>query len=109
MTFNSSPETRRTILARRPSQKEFLEILNLSIQASKFEGRGDPDSLERLGEIYSGLPKIAATLCVDKTLDEKFWRGSVSFSTMQNFIGELVNESQKTSEINSEEMKSFRE
>jgi len=74
ITFFSSPETRRTVIARRPTQKEFLEILNLSIQAAKYEGKGDPESLEQLIKISSGLNKIAANLCTDKSLDADFWQ-----------------------------------
>lgn len=109
VTFNTSPDTRRTIKARRPNKKEFLEILNLSIQASKFEGRGDPDSLEKIGEIYGGLNKIAAKLCVDKTLNEEFWDNRVSFVALQNFIGELMSESQRgLGGMTEQELTSFR-
>jgi hypothetical protein len=110
ITFNSSPETRRTIIARRPTQKEFLEILNLSIQAAKYEGKGDPESLEQLIKISSNLNKIAANLCVDKRLDADFWQNFTSFSTLQNFIAEIINSSNKPSigKVSEEEMKSFR-
>jgi hypothetical protein len=110
ITFNSSPETRRTVIARRPTQKEFLEILNLSIQAAKYEGRGDPESLEQLIKISNNLNKIAANLCVDKRLDEDFWQNRVSFSTLQNFIAEIINSSNKPSigQVGEAELKSFR-
>jgi len=110
ITFNSSPETRRTVIARRPTQKEFLEILNLSIQAAKYEGRGDPESLEQLIKISSNLNKIAANLCTDKRLDADFWQNSTSFSTLQNFIAEIINSSNKPSigKVGEDEMKSFR-
>ena len=109
VTFNSSPETRRTVLARRPNQKEFIEILSLSIQAANFEGRGDTESLEKLSEVYSHLPKIAANLCIDKSLNEDFWTNNVSFITLQNFIGELVAASQKPlGGLTEEDLKSFR-
>lgn len=109
VTFNSSPETRRTIQARRPNKREFLEILSLSIQASKFEGLGDAKSLENLGEIYTGLHQVAAKLSVDKTLDEKFWETKVSFVTLQNFIGEVMNEAQRgVGGVTEDELKNFR-
>lgn len=109
VSFQSSPETRRTIEARKPNQKEFLKILNLSIQASKFEGKGDPESLEELGKIYSSLNGIAADLSLNKTLNKEFWQTSVSFSTLQNFIGELLNKSQSTTGgMTESEMSSFR-
>lgn len=110
ITFNSSPETRRTLIARRPTQKEFLDILNLSIQASRFEGKGDSQSLEQLMKISSSLHKIAANLCADKKLNEDFWQNKVSFATLQNFIAEIVNSAQKPSigKVGEEELKSFR-
>jgi hypothetical protein len=109
VTFNSSPETRRTVLARRPNQKEFIDILSLSIQAANFEGKGDTESLEKLSDIYTGLPKIAANLCIDKNLNTDFWTNYVSFITLQNFIGELVAASQKPlGGLTEEDLKSFR-
>lgn len=109
VTFNSSPETRRTILARRPNQKEFIDILSLSIQAANFEGKGDVDSLEKLSKVYENLPKIAANLCIDKALNQDFWTNSVSFITLQNFIGELVAASQRPlGGLSEEDLKSFR-
>lgn len=110
VTFNTSPETRRTVLATRPTQKEFLQILNLSIQASKFEGLGDAESLEKIGNIYEGLHKIAAKLCVDKSLDEEFWSNSVGFNVLTNFLGEVINSSQQlgVGGVTEAEMKKFR-
>ena len=110
INFNSSPETRRTVIARRPTQKEFLEILNLTIQAAKYEGKGNMESLEKLMEISTHLNKIAASLCVDKSLNEDFWQNKVSFTTLQNFIAEIINSSQKPSigSVGEEELKSFR-
>jgi hypothetical protein len=110
ITFNSSPETRRTVIARRPTQKEFLEILNLTIQAARYEGKGDIESLEKLMEIASHLNKVASNLCTDKTLNEDFWGNKVSFTTLQNFVAEIVNSSQKPSigKVGEEELKSFR-
>jgi len=105
VTFYSSPEIKRTILARRPNQEEFLKILSLIIAATKYED--DPDSLEKLKEVYSDFHKIAASLCIDKKLDEEFWSKSVSFDTLQNFITEVINESQKSA-IPEDELKSFR-
>ena len=108
VTFNSSPETRRTVLSRKPNQKEFIDILTLSIEASKFEGKLDSNSLSNMKEIYSNLHKMAANLCVDKTLDFKFWSEHVSFNTLQNFISELIVASQKGTGVTETEMESFR-
>lgn len=107
VSFDSSPETRRTILARRPNQKEFLNILSLSIEAARYEGKLDPESLARMKELYANLHSVAANLSVDKNLDEEFWSEYVSFSTLQNFIGELIIESQRGG-ITEDDMKSFR-
>jgi hypothetical protein len=110
VTFNTSPETRRTVIAKRPTQKEFLEILNLSIQATKFEGLGDSKSLEEIGKIYQGLHRIAASLCVDKTLNEKFWSETATFSSLTSFLGEVINASQQlgVGSVTEAEMKKFR-
>ena len=94
VTFNSSPETRRTVLARRPNQEEFLQILKLTIEAAKYANVTSLESLEPLEKTYGELHKIAGSLCVDKKLDEEFWKTNVSFNTLQNFIGELINASQ---------------
>jgi len=107
VTFSTSPETKRTILARRPTNKEMIQILTLSAQASKYEGSADPDALLKMVEIYNELHKIAARLSVDPSLDEKFWSESVSYSTLQNFITELITESQQPG-ISPEEFKKFR-
>ena len=107
VTFSTSPETKRTILARRPSNKEMIQILTLSAQAAKYEGSADPDALIKMVEIYDQLHKIAAKLSVDKSLNEKFWSENVSFSTLQSFITELITESQKPG-ISPEELKKFR-
>jgi len=107
VTFSTSPETKRTILARRPTNKEMIQILTLSAQASKYEGSADPDALLKMVEIYNELHKIAARLSVDPALDEKFWSESVSYSTLQNFITELITESQQPG-ISPEEFKKFR-
>jgi len=109
VTFNSSPQTRRTILARRPNKKEFIEILKLGVEAAKFEGLGDPQSLEKLSNTYSRLNELAATLSVDKNLDTKFWDEKVSFAALWNFINELVSESQQNiGGVTESELQSFR-
>lgn len=107
VTFNTSPQTVRTILARRPSNKEMIRILTLSAQAAKYEGSEDPEALGKMVDIYKDLHKIAAKLSVDESLDERFWSEKVSFTTLQNFITELINESQKPG-ISPEELRKFR-
>ena len=108
VTFKSSKETERTVLARKPNQDEFLSILSLSVEAAKYEGKIDPKSLEKMRDIYAGMHVMAANLSLDKTLDEEFWSTCISFSTLQSFITNLIQEFQKGSNIPESEIKSFR-
>ena len=108
VTFDTSPETRRTILAKKPTNKEMITIMKLSAQAAKYEGSADPDSLIKMVEIYEQLSGIADKLSVDKTLDEEFWNEKVSFSTLQGFITNLITESQRGTGVTEEELKKFR-
>lgn len=108
VSFYSSPETQRMIKSRRPTQKEMIMIMRLSAEAAIYEGRLDEKSLNKMVEIYDNLPKLAAKLSVDKKLDEKFWTESISFSTLQNFITELIKETQKGTGISQEDLKTFR-
>jgi hypothetical protein len=108
VTFFSSPETRRAIKAKRPTQKEMMTIMRLSAEAAIYEGRMDPDSLEKMVNIYEKLPDLAATLSLDKSLDKSFWTGKISFATLQNFITELIRETQKGTGVTDEELTSFR-
>ena len=105
--FYSSPETKRMIKAKRPTQTEMMTIMRLSAEAAVYEGRSDPKSLQRMVDIYDKLPKLAAVLSVDKNLDEVFWKNKVSFSTLQNFITELISATQR-GPMSEEDMKSFR-
>ena len=108
VAFESSPETKRTILSRKPNQDEFLTILGLSVQAAKYEGKLDAESLEKMTGIYAGMHTMAANLSVDKDLDEEFWSKHVSFNTLQSFISQLIVEFQTGSKLPEDEMKSFR-
>lgn len=106
--FRTSPETFRTLEARRPTQDEMLSIMRLSTEATIYEGRADTKSVERLLSVYEQLPKIAAKLSVDNTLNEEFWKTKISFYALQNFITELIRISQM-GPVTEEEMKSFRQ
>ena len=108
VTFDTSPETRRTILAKKPTNKEMITIMKLSAQAAKYEGSADPDSLVKMVEIYEQLSGIADKLSIDKQLDEEFWNEKVSFSTLQNFITQLITESQRGTGVTEDELKKFR-
>ena len=105
--FQSSSETRRMIKAKRPTQTEMMTIMKLSAEASIYEGKMDPDSLKRMVDIYDQLPKLASTLSTDAKLDEKFWKERVSFTTLQNFITELIKVTQQ-GPVSEEEMSGFR-
>jgi len=108
VTFYSSPETRRMIKAKRPTQKQMMTIMRLSAEAAIYEGRMDPDSLSKMVDIYDKLPELASDICVDKKLDKDFWTDGVSFATLQNFITEVIKETQKGTGVEAEDMKSFR-
>jgi len=104
--FQSSPETKRMVKARRPTQKQMLLIMTLSLQASVYEKLNSEQAIQKMTEIYGQLSNLAATLCVDKSLDEGFWSEKVSFNTLQNFISELIKVTQE-GPIKNEEMKKF--
>jgi hypothetical protein len=59
-------------------------------------------------DIYSQLNGLAAELSLDKKLDKEFWANDVSFATLQNFITELIKETQKGTGVSPDEMKNFR-
>lgn len=105
--FFTSPETKRMVKAKRPTQKQMLLIMTLSLQASIYEKLSSEQAIEKMTEIYGQLSNLAATLCEDKKLDEKFWSECVSFTTLQNFIGELIRMTQM-GPISESEMQSFR-
>jgi len=105
--FQSSQETKRMIKAKRPTQTEMMTIMRLSAEAAIYEGKMDPQSLQRMVDIYDKLPKLAASLTTDKTLDEVFWKTKISFSTLQNFITELIRVTQQ-GPMSEADMESFR-
>ena len=108
VTFFSSPETKRMIQAKRPTQSQMMTIMKLSAEAALYEGRMDAKSLDKMVNIYDSLNDLAAKLSVDKKLDSEFWRDKVSFATLQNFITELIKETQKGTGIQEDDMQNFR-
>ena len=108
VSFNTSPDTRRAIMARKPNQEEFLKILSLSVEASNLEGQTTDAANRKLLDVYGKLNKLAADLSVDTSLDEDFWRNKVSFQTLQNFISELIISFQRGGSVSEEELESFR-
>jgi hypothetical protein len=108
VTFFSSPETQRMIKAKRPTQSEMMTIMRLSAEAAIYEGKMDTKSLQKMVDIYDKLPELAASLSIDKALNSTFWKEKVSFATLQNFITEVIKETQKGTGVPPEEMKTFR-
>ena len=108
VSFYSSPETKRMIKAKRPTQSEMMTIMRLSAEAAIYEGKMDTNSLAKMVDIYDKLPKLAGDLSTDKTLNEDFWKTKVSFATLQNFITELIKETQKGTGVQEEDMANFR-
>ena len=108
VVFFSSPETQRMIKARRPTQAEMMTIMRLSAEAALYEGKMDAKSLDKMINIYDGLNDLAASLSVDKALNSDFWKNKVSFSTLQNFITELIRETQKGVGVSQDDLEKFR-
>jgi hypothetical protein len=109
VVFYTSPQTQRKLQARRPTQKQMILIMKLSAEAALYETRLDEKSVAKMTDIYAQLNKLAAELSLDEKLDAKFWAEKVSFATLQNFITELIKETQKGTGVSPEEMKNFRE
>ena len=105
--FFTAPGIQRMIKARRPTQKQMLLIMILFMQASIFEKLNSEESIKKMTEIYGQLANLAATLCEDKKLDEAFWSEKVSFTTLQNFISELIRVTQQ-GPISEADMSKFR-
>ena len=98
---------KRMIKAKRPTQKQMLMIMTLSLQASIYEKLNNEQAITKMTEIYGQLSNLAATLCEDKKLDEKFWSECISFTTLQNFISELIKMTQE-GPIKAEDVQKFR-
>lgn len=108
VSFKTSPETTRTLVTRRPNNEEYLSLIKLGIEASKFQSNSLAPA-EDLANIISKLGELAAELCVDTSLDAEFWNKKVSSSTLQNFINAIMSTSQSGySGISEEELKTFR-
>ena len=108
VTFETSPETKRTILARRPTHKEMMKLIEMIVAASAMNNPTDKESLRQLKEVYKELPKMAASLCIDKSLDEKFWSEKISWNALQNFLNELIAAAQQPTGLSKKELESFR-
>jgi len=106
--FTTAPGIKRMVKARRPTQKQMLMIMTLSLQASIYEKLSNEQAITKMTEIYGQLSNLAATLCEDKKLDEKFWSECISFTTLQNFISELIRQTQ-SGPVGEPEMNNFRQ
>jgi hypothetical protein len=108
VTFKSSPQTERTVLARRPNNEEYLKLLTLGIQLSKLETNPNA-TIEEITSILRELGGISAKLTVDKSLDKTFCNTMVSSITLQLFVNALLETSQSDyGQVPESEMKSFR-
>ena len=108
VTFDTSSETKRTVLTRRPTHSEMFEIIRLLMAVSSFTGlEASKEEQEKFEEAYAKLPKIAASLCVQPKLDEEFWSKKATWNALQNFISAVIEASQSPT-ISEKELTSFR-
>jgi preprotein translocase subunit Sss1 len=108
VSFRTSPETKRTVLAKRPNNKEYIEVLKLGIQAARFEKSQDPKVIDELTNVISKFSEIAGKLTIDESLDEEFWSNNISSLALQDFINSLIEKSQEFGGVSESDMKSFR-
>lgn len=104
VTFEVKPNTKRTLKVRRPTHKELGDLLMLSFVFS------NPSTIKvsEFKELYDKLPKLASSLCKDKSLDEEFWSNKVSSAALQNFILEVITVAQRGTNLTEEEINKFR-
>lgn len=108
VTFQTSPTTKRTIEARKPTHSEMITILRLLSEVASISGKEiSPKVAKNLTEAFEELPKLAAELTTDPSLDEDFWKNKISFQALINFITSLMEESNKPP-ISKEELENFR-
>ena len=108
VTFKTSTETYRTIESRKPTNKEMSIILSLAASALKAQASNTPEDLLKLKEVFTLIAGIAASLAVDKTLDQEFWDNNVGSDTLSNFVNGIVIATQRGSGVSPDEMKKFR-
>ena len=108
VAFETAPGVKRAIEARRPTHKQLMELMRLSILASKFEGLGDAQSLEDMNKVWKDFGRIAAELSYDSQLDQDFWENRVSANALQNFITELITTAMRGTSLPTSEIEKFR-
>jgi hypothetical protein len=107
--FKTSPQTTRMLKVRRPNTDEYLELLELILQAAKFEKSMNIEDIEGFKNVVKKLGSIAANITIDDSLDEKFWRTKVSSPALQAFINSVMAVSNTGfSNVSEGELKSFR-
>ena len=107
VVFETSPNVKRKIQAKKPTQKQMLMIMRLSAEAAIYETRlTDKKAIDKMTEIYGELNNLAAELCVDKKLDATFWSEKTSNTTLSSFVGELIRITQQ-GPMTSDELESF--
>lgn len=108
VTFNTSPQTMRTVTTKRPSLTEMVSIMSMSAVAAKYEAKTDPESLTKMINIYKELATVANNLSINPTLNKDFWSSKISFTTLQNYITSMIMEAQKGTGVVEKDMKKFR-
>jgi len=109
VVFETSPETKRMVLARRPTHDEMIRLIKIVAATSAYNmDTMTKEEAEKLEQAYAELPKIAAKLCIDKKLNEEFWSKIATWNALQNFLNAVIAKAQEITSISPEEMKSFR-
>lgn len=109
VSFNTSKETTRCVLAKQPTNSEMINILEMSADANRFEQSKDSDALYKMLKTYKKLGKIASDLSIDPKLDEDFWNNKVSSQSLQNFISALIITAQSGGgSVSKKDMENFR-
>ena len=108
VVFETAPGVKRAIEARRPTHREMMDLMRLSILAGKFEGIGDAESLDAMNKVWKDFGKIAADLSKDPQLDQDFWENRISATALQNFISELITTAVRGTNLPNEEIEKFR-
>lgn len=116
VTFETTPDTERTIKAKKPSNDQLVKLLSFPMVAQNLGNVGaggdmsdqERKNAEKALEMYSNFAKMAADLTIDETLDEKFWGDTVPDSFLQSFIMGYIKKISSGVVIPEEEMKRFR-
>ena len=115
VSFDTADGVKRTIVAKKPSNSQFVKILSFPMIARGLQSVGsdinDEEAIgkaERAVNLYASFSKLAADLTVDTTLDEKFWGDSVPDTFLQSFMAGYIEALSSGVVIPKEEMEKFR-